>query len=245
MVLTKVDISGPDRANGWSDYLRRRYPDVRVVHVESYVPKEPGPNEEGTSTRKRRFEPQLPETFRERLVQALREVHQELLQPPQLIGGHEAEMKHWKPTVKADVDWTAVLSARGDKVGQAVGGPVAPRQNALESAVEDGEPLEEKQEIAEVAERDFLTIGLIGWWENVQLSHSFPTDANTVVGTLERRSAQRREVFSVECIVWYNQSSGFKNPWEGQQQISMFWKLVAILTFDVSDQTLSNTLLDR
>lgn len=162
MVLTKVDISGPDRANAWSVYLKKRYPEVRVVQVESYVPKELGPNDEGTSKRGRRFEPHLPQTFRERLVQALREVHQELLQPPQVIRRGEAEMKHWKSTVKADVDWTAVLGARGDKVGQAIGGPVAPQQCALESTAGDGEPLEEKEESAEGAEPDFLTIGLIG-----------------------------------------------------------------------------------
>jgi hypothetical protein len=71
-------------------------------------------------------------------------------------------VKHWKPTVKADVDWTAVLSARGDKVGQAVGGPVAPRPSALESTAEDVEALEGKEGAAEVGEPDFLTIGLIG-----------------------------------------------------------------------------------
>lgn len=162
LVLTKADISGPDRANAWSDYLKMRYPDVRVVQVESYIPKELGPNDEGTSKRGRRLEPHLPQTFRERLVQALREAHQELLRPPQSVRGDGVEMKRWKPTVKADVDWTAVLSARGDKVGEAIGGPVAPRPSALESTAGDGEPAEEKQEAAEVTEPDFLTIGLIG-----------------------------------------------------------------------------------
>lgn len=163
LVLTKVDISGPDRASAWCDYLKKRYPDVRVVQVESYIPKQTGPNDEGTSKRGRRFEPHLPPTFRERLVQAIREVHLELLQPPQTIRGHEAEMKHWKPSVKADVDWNAVLSARGDKVGQVVGGPIGPRPSALEgTAGEDEEPPEEKEEAAEVGEPDFLTIGLIG-----------------------------------------------------------------------------------
>lgn len=162
LVLTKVDISGPDRANEWSGYLKKRYPEVRVVQVESYVPKELGPNDEGTSKRGRRFEPQLPWTFRERLVQALREVHQELLQPPQLIRGGGVEMKRWKPTVKADVDWTAVLSARGDKVGQVIGGPIAPRPSALGSTAEEEEPPEGKEDVSEVGEPDFLTIGLIG-----------------------------------------------------------------------------------
>lgn len=162
LVLTKVDISGPDRANAWSDYLKKQHPHVRIVQVESYIPKELGPNDEGTSKRSRRVEPHLPHTFRERLVQALREVHQELLQPPEVIRGDEAKVKLWKPSVKGEVDWDAVLSARGDKVGQAIGGPTVPRQDALDPTTEDGERLDEEQEPAEVVEPDFLTVGLIG-----------------------------------------------------------------------------------
>jgi len=162
LVLTKVDISGPDRANAWSEYLKKQYPGVRVVQVEAYVPKELGPNEEGTSKRGRRFESHLPQTFREKLVQALREAHQELLQPPESIRGHEDRVKHWKSTVKADVDWAAVLSARGDKVGQAIGGPTAPRPSALEGGAEDRESPEDGQEAAEAVESNFLTVGLIG-----------------------------------------------------------------------------------
>ena len=165
MVLTKVDISGPDRTNAWSDFLKERHPHVRIVQVEAYVPKELGPNDEGTSKRSRRFEPHLPHTFRERLVQALREVHQELLQPPAMIRGDEAKMKHWKPSVKAEVDWDAVLGAHGDKVGQAIGGPVAPRQGALDSTGEGGDPSDGKQDSTGTAEPDFLTIGLIGDWK--------------------------------------------------------------------------------
>jgi hypothetical protein len=70
--------------------------------------------------------------------------------------------KQWKPSVKAEVDWDAVLSAHGDKVGHAVGGPIAPRPSALDSTAEDGGPPDEKQETTEVVEPDFLTIGLIG-----------------------------------------------------------------------------------
>lgn len=138
---------------------------MRVVQVESYIPKELGPNEDGTSKRSKRFEPHLPRTFRERLVQALREVHQELLRPPDMIRRDEVKMKHWKPSVKAEVDWDAVLSAQGDKVGQAVGGPVAPRPGALDATAEDGELSDEKQDSAEVVEPDFLTIGVIGDWK--------------------------------------------------------------------------------
>ena len=165
LVLTKVDISGPDRAIAWSDYLKRRYPHVRIVQVESYVPKELGPNDGGTSKRGRRFEPHLPHTFRERLIHALREVHQELLHPPEMIRGDEVKMKRWKPPVKAEVDWDAVLSAHGDRVGQAIGGPPGSRPGALDPTGGDGELPDENQGSAEAAEPNFLTIGLIGNWK--------------------------------------------------------------------------------
>jgi hypothetical protein len=82
-----------------------------------------------------------------------------------MIRGDEVKVKHWRPPVKADVDWDAVLSAHGDKVGQAIGGPAAPRPDALDPTSEDGGPSDGKQDSAEVVEPDFLTIGLIGDWK--------------------------------------------------------------------------------
>jgi len=211
LVLTKVDISGPNRSNAWSDYLKKRYPYVRIVQVESYVPKELGPNDEGTSKRSRRFEPHLPHTFRERLVQALREVHQELLQPPEMIRGDEVKMKHWKPSVKTGVDWDAVLSAHGDKVGQAIGGPIAPRQTAPDSIAENVEPSDEKQDSTEAMEPDFLTIGLIGDWKIFDRS----IHLDFLVDTTESRPTKRWKVFVVKRTLWHDQSSGVKNSWKG------------------------------
>lgn len=40
LVLTKVDISGPARADAWSRYLTAHYPGLKVVQVESYIEKE-------------------------------------------------------------------------------------------------------------------------------------------------------------------------------------------------------------
>lgn len=154
LVLTKVDISGVDRANAWTNYINSHYPNIRVIHVEAYIQKELNPNETGTGKRSARFEPHLPQGFRERMVQALKEVHQELLQPPPRIRDDEEKVKKWRPYVKREVDWDGVLNAHGGKVGTAVGGPAVPR-----TANVDDDP--EAQEESDV-EPEFLTIGLIG-----------------------------------------------------------------------------------
>jgi hypothetical protein len=155
LVLTKVDISGIERANAWTSYLTAHYPDLRVVHVEAYVPKEPSPNDTGTGKRHQRYEPRLPHGFRERLVQALREVHTELLELPAHVRDDEQRMKKWRPFVKRDIDWTAVLSAEGEKVGSVISGPAAQRQMN-----EDGDLFDIDQESD--VEPEFLTVGLIG-----------------------------------------------------------------------------------
>ena len=120
LVLTKVDIAGPDRADAWTRYLRARHPGLRIVHVESYVEKTFGPDATAEA-RKRALEPQLPSAFRAALVDALREAHAELLQPPEEVRADARRLAKWKPRVKASVDWDAVLKAQGGKVGTAVG----------------------------------------------------------------------------------------------------------------------------
>jgi hypothetical protein len=149
LVLTKVDISGHDRAEAWTAYFRKHYPELRVVQVESYVEKEARSGHQG----RRQYEPHLPQGFRERLVDAVREVHAEMLQPPEKIRGNEDRMKRWKPPVKQDINWEAVLRAGGTKVGTVVGGTAAPRPKD-ELEVVDGQH--------EDQEPEFLTIGLIG-----------------------------------------------------------------------------------
>ncbi|KAI0068111.1 P-loop containing nucleoside triphosphate hydrolase protein [Artomyces pyxidatus] len=144
LVLTKVDISGPERANAWDAYLRTRYPTARVVQVEAYIQTA---SSEGATERKRRFEPHIPQTFKERLVQTLKEVHQGMLVPPERIRDDEAKVKNWKPRVKLEVDWDAVL-----KAGPKSSVPRDGRDHGVDEALDDDE----------AREPDYLTIGLIG-----------------------------------------------------------------------------------
>ncbi|OBZ79348.1 Guanine nucleotide-binding protein-like 1 [Grifola frondosa] len=153
LVLTKVDISGPERAEAWSRYLHTLYPGARVVQVESYIEKSAGVD---GSSGKKAYEPYLPSAFRQTLVDALREAHAELLTPPEAITENPDKLQNWKPRVKREVHWDAVLMAEGGQVGTAVGGVATPRNSneVIEDSLGDDN--------AEVDhEPEFLTIGLI------------------------------------------------------------------------------------
>ncbi|KAI0756793.1 P-loop containing nucleoside triphosphate hydrolase protein [Daedaleopsis nitida] len=157
LVLTKVDISGPDRAAAWSKYLNALYPGTRVVQVESYTEK-PSGGDATSASRKRMHEPHLPSAFRQTLVDALRETHAELLEPPSAVKNNSDRLASWKPRIKAEVDWEIVLKAHGGQVGTVVGGAAAPKphntaseENAAEDKTEDDD-----------SEPEVLTIGLIG-----------------------------------------------------------------------------------
>ncbi|KAF9015643.1 hypothetical protein BDQ17DRAFT_1386338 [Cyathus striatus] len=140
LVLTKVDITGPTRTQAWIEFLHKQYPDMRIVQVESYIEKEAGTEHQGRV----QYEPHLPDAFRERLVEAIRQSHSELSEPPKKLS--------WIPPVKRNIDWSGVLNARGNKVGMAVGGATAPRTR-------DEEDLSQEERDREP---DILTVGLIG-----------------------------------------------------------------------------------
>jgi hypothetical protein len=158
LVLSKVDIIGPVRAAAWSEYLRMRYPLSRVVQIKSYIPKVRDETTQGT---KRKYEPALPGEFRSQLVDAIRSVHTELIQPPPLPHAHDEASKGKKEPrkrqftprlkVKQTINWDAVMQPIGEQVGLAVGGAAVPRPNdeGNEDDDDEGEP-------------EFLTIGLIG-----------------------------------------------------------------------------------
>jgi hypothetical protein len=87
-------------------------------------------------------------------VEALREVHAEMMEPPEKLRGNAPKLKSWKPPVKRDIDWEGVLNAEGGKVGSIVGGPAVPRPiHDEDDPVDTSDPDQEPE---------FLTIGLIG-----------------------------------------------------------------------------------
>ncbi|KAJ7446495.1 hypothetical protein B0H11DRAFT_2084984 [Mycena galericulata] len=141
LVLTKVDISGPARADAWTRFFKTHYPALKVVQVESYIEKEATSVHQG----RKQHEPHLPESFRHRLVEAIREEHAAMLVPPEKVKANPARLANWKPPVKREVDWERVLAAEDGKVGTFVGGPAIPHEDD-----------------ASEEEPKFLTIGLIG-----------------------------------------------------------------------------------
>ncbi|EGO31038.1 hypothetical protein SERLADRAFT_432699 [Serpula lacrymans var. lacrymans S7.9] len=129
LILTKVDIAGPKRADAWTSYLQAQYPDVPVIPVEAYA-------ERVGAQGKSFFEPHMPLPFRERLVKTLRDAHAEMLRPP-----NSENVEKRKPSVKKDVDWEAVLKAEGGLTGSVVGGAAAPKQK---ESSEDSDNAEDK-----------------------------------------------------------------------------------------------------
>ena len=191
LVLTKVDISGAARAEAWTDYFRKRYPHLRVVQVESYVGKA-SDNLQG----RKLYEPHLPVTFREKLVEEIKAVHTEMLQPPDKVKANPKWLQQWKPSVKRDIDWVGALNARGSDVGTVVG-----------ETVKSTEMQERDAPSNNVQEPEFLTIGLIGRIR-IQISQ-----INLTTQTF--RAAQCWKIIIVECPVWYKQSTSLKDTRKG------------------------------
>ncbi|KAG2156633.1 P-loop containing nucleoside triphosphate hydrolase protein [Suillus bovinus] len=159
LVLTKVDIAGPARAEAWTAYLQTRHPGIPIVQVEAYQQKL---GEQGRPV----YESHLPLPFRERLVNAMRQVHEEMLIPPERVLSDEAKLKRWNPPVKREIDWNGLLHAHGKKVGSVVGGAAMPKGKGKEDIPDDTQELEQEGSDNdgqfEWQEPEFLTVGLIG-----------------------------------------------------------------------------------
>ncbi|KAF8973507.1 hypothetical protein BDZ97DRAFT_1911995 [Flammula alnicola] len=131
----------------------RPAPKVRIVQVESYIEKESRMEHQG----RKQYEPSIPEHFRAMLVQVIKEVHAEMLEPPEKVKNNPNWLKNWIPQVKRDIDWEGVMQAKGSKVGLAVGGATVPKPLDDDSGQPD---LPENPDHRQ--EPSYLTIGLIG-----------------------------------------------------------------------------------
>lgn len=145
LVLTKVDITGPERTSAWVEYFHKTYPHLHVVPIESYAAKDEGEGHQGRT----QYEPHLAPSFRERLVTAIRHVHSEMLIPPAKVRISPERLSTWKSPVKADVDWDDVMKAMDANTA------------CFRQTESNGEELETTDR-REVKDSDFLTIGLIG-----------------------------------------------------------------------------------
>ncbi|KXN88797.1 Guanine nucleotide-binding protein-like 1 [Leucoagaricus sp. SymC.cos] len=152
LVLTKVDITGPICVGEWMRYIKVKYPKLRVVQVESYIEKETTTVHQG----KKQYEPRLPDTFRHRLMEAIKEVHAEMLDPPEKVAKNPEWLQNWIPPVKREIDWDGVLNAGGGRVGAVVGGAAVPRPTT------EDEDEDEDQDSNQNKESEQLTVGLIG-----------------------------------------------------------------------------------
>jgi hypothetical protein len=149
LVLTKVDITSPAHVSEWTKYFKDNYPDLRVVQVESYIEKETTTVHQG----RKKYEPHLPNTYRRRLVEAIKEVHADMLQPPEKVSKNPDLLKNWIPPVKRQIDWLSVLNA-GDEVetvaeDMEIPDPGSGNEGADEDSVSKKEP-------------ELLTVGMIG-----------------------------------------------------------------------------------
>ncbi|KAG6897123.1 hypothetical protein C0992_003977 [Termitomyces sp. T32_za158] len=141
LVLTKIDITGPERTTAWVEYFHKIYPHLPVVPIESYAAKEEGGVHQGRT----QYKPHLSSDFRERLITAIRHVHSEMLIPPEKVQINPKRLATWKPPVKVDVDWDDVMETSD------VTACLPPTEG-------EGEELENSGR-REVKDSEFLTIG--------------------------------------------------------------------------------------
>ena len=133
-----MDITGPTCAKAWSDFLHARYPETRIVQVESYIQKRRSAAQ-GPS----RLEPHIPTEFRDELVKAIKATHTALLEPPANVRSNPSRLQAWKAPVRHDINWE-LLS----------------HETSSFSTKEDEQ--EDPEELNQADDLEYLTIGLIG-----------------------------------------------------------------------------------
>ena len=190
VVLTKSDLVSPAHITAWRAYFASRHPEIHVIQVESYKERltahDTYANDTNVKKRRRYVDPHIPSHFLKDLVQTLKSVHKELLEPPEWVK-HEADQekrKSWRPKVRESVDWDRVLDS-------------TTRTSVLTPAVELKEPAEEVMELdspeGDAVDLRYITVGVIGEHRAADLFGS---------ADMVYRPAQCGEVFTLECPLW-------------------------------------------
>ena len=140
------------------------------------------------SDSKENYEPQLTKAFRTSLVDLVRGIHEEILEPPEETRNHAEKLEAWKPNVKCSIDWEVVLSARGDAHHAA--------EDATASPEDNGDP----------SESEAPAIGLIGLC-CLSLYHD-------PIPNCRYRSAKCRQIIFSQPSLWHHQGSRHPNTWQ-------------------------------
>jgi hypothetical protein len=159
VILTKSDLVSPAHVTAWRAYFASRHPEIRVVQVESYKERPTAHDATASDTnqkRRRRYvDPYIPGHFLKDLVQTLKEVHKELLKPPEWVESEidQEKRRRWKPNVRESVEWDRVLD--GTTRPATVDPTVEPKEGA-EEMLELDSPEEDAVDLR------YITVGLIG-----------------------------------------------------------------------------------
>lgn len=149
-MLTKCDVSGPERTAFWKQYLKDTHPDMQVVAVESYSFRSGG---EGQGRRKI-HEPHIPMRLRDDLVEALKLAHTELCTAPSAVSADPEKLESWNPRVNTRIDWEAVKNAEQKDITHAI-----PERHYAAGQPADAQS--DGQDKGAYVE-EFISIGLIG-----------------------------------------------------------------------------------
>ena len=159
VVLTKSDLVSAAHVTAWRAYFASRHPEIRVIQVEAYKERPTAHDTPANDTkgkqRRRYVDPYIPGHFLKDLVQTLKSIHKELLEPPEWVKQEtdQEKRKSWRPKVRESVDWDRVLD---DTTKPGVLAPAVEPKDPTGELVEPDNPEED------VVDLRYITVGLIG-----------------------------------------------------------------------------------
>jgi hypothetical protein len=156
----------PAHVTAWREYFASRHPGIHVVQVESYKDRptahDSTANDANVKKRRRYVDPYIPGHFLKDLVQTLKEVHKELLEPPEWVKREtdQEKRKRWRPKVRENVDWDRVLD---DNTRPSVSAPAVEPKETAEEVVEPDSAEEDAVDLR------YITVGLMGEYQAAAL----------------------------------------------------------------------------